>query len=177
VNLIHLDNSVALLTVLMNKDSPGNPAGEEQDGSTEALLLVTFPEIEEAMGVPEIKDNLTSHILSRDANSKVEIEGLDSDAPTCSIGGYNFVGSYEHLLGSQMFFEVDDPKEDKRKVRANGLGKRKLVFKLKNHVGKKRKTEDEEVEEEEEVEEVEEEEEEKEEKEEKEEEKEEEEEE
>ena len=66
MNLIHLDNSVALLTVLMNKDSPGNPAGEEQDGSTEALLLVTFPEIEEAMGVPEIKDNLTSHILSRD---------------------------------------------------------------------------------------------------------------
>ena len=72
----------------------------------------------------------------------MQIEGLDTDVPTCSIGAFNFVGSYEHMLGSQMFFDVDNDKDDKRNVQADGLGRKKLVFKLKNYVGEKRKADE-----------------------------------
>jgi hypothetical protein len=127
---------------MAEKDVAEEGEKAENPSSASALLLVTFPEVEEATSIPEIKDNLKSHLLSRGAASEVQIEGLDTDVPTCSIGAFNFVGSYEHMLGSQMFFDVDNDKDDKRNVQADGLGRKKLVFKLKNYVGEKRKADE-----------------------------------
>ena len=49
------------------------------------------------------------------------------------------------MLGSQMYFSVTDPKEEKRNVKFEGLGKKRLVMRLKSYTGggKKRKVEEE----------------------------------
>lgn len=109
------------------------------------LLLVTFPDIEEAAYNPEVCDNIKEHLLSRDSIAEFSIEGLETKIPTCTIGRYEFVGRYEHMLGSQMYFSVTDPKEEKRNVKFEGLGKKRLVMRLKSYTGggKKRKVEEE----------------------------------
>ena len=113
---------------MAEKDVAEEGEKAENPSSASALLLVTFPEVEEATSIPEIKDNLKSHLLSRGAASEVQIEGLDTDVPTCSIGAFNFVGSYEHMLGSQMFFDVDNVKEPKSSLDNAAGGPRGLVI-------------------------------------------------
>jgi TFIIIC subunit triple barrel domain len=96
--------------------SPGNeeeasPGNEEDDDD---LLRLDFP------------DFANSDLLKN--AKKISFKDLESDAPTCDVDGYKFVGRHEPALGTQLMFEL--PKEPGGRASYKGMCNHLVVFRL-----------------------------------------------
>jgi hypothetical protein len=103
--------------------------------SDEEMLVVEFPDFSDALGV--IRDKGIPGALNQgfpSSSSQLQINGLDTGAPTCKIGSFEFTGTYEMTLGTRLYFSVKDNKSqvkeerDERKAdekgRKDGKGER-----------------------------------------------------